>query len=65
MIDSRIVGVKLPDWGMGAADAVEVGVADTVADGDGVGETLGDGEGEADGDADAEGVETKAGPSAA
>jgi len=57
MIDSSIVGVKLPESGTGAAVAVAVafGVAVPVA----VGLALGVDVGEADG------VDSKAGPSAA
>ena len=61
MIESRIVGVKLPETGIGAAVtvAVEVGVGDIEAIGDGVGDVFGVEVGEA------EGVDSKAGPSAA
>lgn len=61
MIDSAIVGVKLPESGTGAAVpvAVALGVAVLVAVGEGVGEVLGLAVGDADG------VDSKAGPSAA
>ena len=59
------MGVKLPESGTGAAVAVavDVGVAVTVAVGDGVGEAVGLALGVDVGEAD--GVDSKAGPSAA
>ena len=65
MIDSAIVGVKLPESGTGAAVAVAValGVAVPVAVGDGIGEAVGLALGVDVGEAD--GVDSKAGPSAA
>lgn len=59
------VGVKLPVCGIPEAVeiGVEVGLSVGVAEAVGVGLTVGVGVGE--GDVDAEGVETKAGPSAA
>ena len=59
MIESRIVGVKLPESGTGAAVVVAVAVGVSVAVGEGVGDVLGVAVGEADG------VDSKAGPSAA
>lgn len=65
MIDSVIVGVKLPESGTGAAVDVAVasGLAVPVAVGDGVGAAVGLALGVAVGEAD--GVDSKAGPSAA
>lgn len=65
MIDSAIVGVKLPDSGIGAAVpvAVVLGVAVPEAVGDGIGEAVGLALGVDVGEAD--GVDSKAGPSAA
>ena len=59
MIKSRIVGVKLPESGTGAAVVVAVAAGVAVAVGEGVGEVLGLAVGEADG------VDSKDGPSAA
>ncbi len=61
MIERRIVGVKVPE--SATAEEVEVGVDLGVAVGEAVGDGLGVGVGEAVGEAD--GVDSKAGPSAA
>ena len=63
MIKSRIVGVKLPESGTGAAVAVAVAAGVAVAVGDAVGEAVGLALGVEVGEAD--GVDSKDGPSAA